>query len=110
MDCLPERTIAASALEVAATFHKTPALVSYTVRCGRAGCRCAGGAGHGPYWCLRWREGSRQRRRYVRHADLDAVRAVVERRRAADRADRLARMLAFEDLREVEAWLRTLGA
>ena len=44
-------------------------------RCGRPGCRCASGALHGPYWSLRWREGGQQRRRYVRPADLERVRA-----------------------------------
>jgi hypothetical protein len=58
---------------------------------------------------LYWRQGGRQRRRYVKAADVDAVRAVVARRRAADRAARLARLRAVEDLREVEAWLRSLG-
>jgi hypothetical protein len=99
---------ACSTFEFAETFHKTPALVSHAVRCGKPNCRCATGEGHGPYWFLRWREGPYQRRRYVKQADLAAVRAVVERRQAADRADRLARMLALEGLREVEAWLRTL--
>ncbi len=97
-----------SVLEFAETFHKTPALVPYRVRCGKPTCRCNAGDGHGPYWFLRWREGGTQRRRYVKQADLAAVRAVVERRRAADRADRLVRLLALDDLREVEAWLKTI--
>ena len=97
-----------SVLELAETLYKTPALVAHRVRCGKPGCRCAAGAGHGPYHFLVWREGGRQRRRYVRQADLEAVRAAVARRRADDLAARLARLLALEDLREVEAWLRTL--
>jgi hypothetical protein len=44
-------------------------------QCGRAACRCTGGELHGPYWSLRWRERGRQRRRYIRPADLDQVRA-----------------------------------
>jgi hypothetical protein len=44
-------------------------------RCGTAGCRCAQGALHGPYWRHQWREGGRTRRRYVRQADVAAVRA-----------------------------------
>jgi hypothetical protein len=39
------------------------------VRCGRAGCRCARGELHGPYWRYQWREHGRTRRRYVRQAD-----------------------------------------
>ena len=100
---------ALATLELAESLYKTPALVAHRVRCGKPTCRCTTGEGHGPYWFLFWREGSTQRRRYVKQAELAAVGAVLERRRAADRADRLARMLALDDLREVEAWLRTLG-
>ena len=101
---------APSTLELAETLYKTPALVSHAVRCGKPECRCATGEGHGPYWFLFWREGPTQRRRYVKRSELAVVRAVVERRRAADRADRLARQLALKDLREVEAWLKTFRA
>ena len=99
---------ALSSLELAETLYKKPALVAHRVRCGKPACRCAEGDGHGPYWFLYWREGRTQRRRYVKQADLPVVRAVVERRRATDRAERLARLLALEDLREVEAWLKPL--
>ena len=44
-------------------------------RCGKAACRCTRGRLHGLYWSLRWREDGRQRRRYVRPADLERVRA-----------------------------------
>ena len=43
--------------------------------CGKPACCCARGLRHGPYWSLRWREGGRQHRRYVRPADLESVRA-----------------------------------
>lgn len=99
-----------SALELAELFHKTPALVSYRVRCGKPNCRCVGGAGHGRYWYLRWREGATQRRRYVRQADVEAVRRVVQRRRQDDRDARLAAALASADLRRLKAWLRELEA
>jgi uncharacterized protein DUF6788 len=42
-------------------------------RCGKPNCRCTHGVLHGPYWSLRWREGNRQRRRYVRPDDLERV-------------------------------------
>jgi hypothetical protein len=57
---------------------------------------------------LRWRDGNRQRRRFVKAADLDAVRAVIERRRQRDRAQRVARATAYADLRELRRWLREL--
>jgi hypothetical protein len=70
------------ALHLAETFHKNPALVAQYTRCGKATCRCNGGRPHGPYAVLRWREGGRQRRRYVKRADVERVRAVVGRRRS----------------------------
>ena len=34
-------------------------------RCGKADCRCGGGALHGPYWYRHFREDGRQRKQYV---------------------------------------------
>ena len=34
-------------------------------RCGKAGCHCATGAGHGPYVYRYWAEGGKTRREYV---------------------------------------------
>ena len=98
----------ASTLEFAKAFHKTPALVSYRVRCGKPHCRCSGDVGHGPYWFLRWREGGVQRRRYVRRADVAAIRAVVEQRQRDEHEARHAAAVAMEDLRRLRAWLREL--
>jgi len=50
-------------------------------RCGKPRCPCASGMLHGPYWYLRWREGGRQRRRYVPRERVDATRAAIEQRR-----------------------------
>jgi hypothetical protein len=99
-----------SAIEFVETFHKTPALVSYRVRCGKAVCGCATGDGHGPYWFLRWREGGVQRRRYVRQADVEAVHAVIERRQRERREERRAVAEADAHLRELRRWLRELTA
>lgn len=49
------------------------------VRCGKPGCRCADGQGHLAFYRF-WREGGRLRKRYVRRADLAAVRAACEAR------------------------------
>jgi uncharacterized protein DUF6788 len=54
------------------------ALVSDWKTCGKATCRCARGQRHGPYLSLRWREGGRQRRRYVRPEDAEEVRTALE--------------------------------
>jgi hypothetical protein len=45
--------------------------VTYTfrqerVRCGKAGCWCANGGGHGPYTYKYWRENGRLRKQYVK--------------------------------------------
>jgi hypothetical protein len=48
-------------------------------RCNRPNCRCAAGgdALHGPYLYRRWLEGGRLRRRYVKPADAEHVRACL---------------------------------
>lgn len=99
-----------STLETAETFYKTPTLVSHRVRCGKSNCRCTGGEGHGPYWFLHWREGGIQRRRYVRQADVAAVRAVIEARHRDDRELRRIAALAVTDLRRMREWLKDLHA
>jgi hypothetical protein len=99
-----------ASLEIAKTLYKTPALVSHRVRCGKPNCRCATGEGHGPYWFLHWRDGSIQRRRYVRRAEVAAVRTIIERRQRQDRARRRTVALARAELRGLRAWLRDLGA
>jgi hypothetical protein len=53
------------------------ALVADWKTCGKPSCRCARGERHGPYLSLRWREGGRQRRRYVRREDAEHVSAAV---------------------------------
>jgi hypothetical protein len=45
--------------------------------CGKPGCRCAVGALHGPYWYRRWREGGRQRRRYIRREEVRRAREAL---------------------------------
>ncbi len=35
------------------------------VRCGKATCKCAHGAAHGPYWYAYWSEGGKMRSKYI---------------------------------------------
>lgn len=44
------------------------------VRCGKATCKCARGAAHGPYWYGYWSEGGKMRSKYIgkRLPDQDA--------------------------------------
>lgn len=79
-------------------------------RCGRAGCRCARGELHGPYWYLFWREGGRLKKRYVRRADIDAMREAVADHRHALTLNRellrLSRTLFRDDARELQEYER----
>jgi hypothetical protein len=50
------------------------------VRCGRPGCRCARGHLHGPYYYYFSRVNGRLRKRYLRPADLELVRAAGQAR------------------------------
>ncbi len=108
MDSLPTPAVALSALEVAETCPKTPALVVARTRCGKAGCRCNRGELH-PTRYLRWREGGRHRRRYVRQADVAAVEAVLTRRRSERTAARLQRIGDAQLIRMLEARYRLLA-
>jgi aminoglycoside phosphotransferase (APT) family kinase protein len=85
---LPERRGVRSPQEIAETLHKTPALVQVRTRCGKTGCRCTTGQLHGPYTVMSWREGTVQRRRYVREEDIPAVRAIIEQRQSARAVER----------------------
>ncbi len=102
------RTSPCSATETAETLYKTPALVFHRVRCGKPTCRCTTGDGHGPYWFLYWREGQKQRRRYVPAPEVPSVRAVVEARRAAEQQERRALEHSLAAWREMRRWLRNL--
>lgn len=102
------RNISVNSQNFAETLHKTPALVSYRVRCGKSGCHCAAGERHGPYWFLHWREGPLQRRRYVRQADVPAVEAIIAERRAVDRAARQQAAQAVTDLRRIRNLVRNV--
>ncbi len=75
-------------------------------RCGKPNCRCARGALHGPYLYRRWREGGRQRCRYVRAEDAGAVREALA---AWRRLHPPARSLR-DELAELRRLLRHLDA
>ena len=90
-----------STIEFVRSCHKVPALITYRVRCGSPGCRCAGEVGHGPYWFLRWRDRTGKHcRRYVRLTDVEAVRSTIAERRAE-------RTRARFEARAALAWLRS---
>jgi hypothetical protein len=71
-------------------------LFANRVRCGKAACQCTRGQLLGPYWYRRWREGRRQRRRYVKPGEFERVRAgVAEWARLHPPAYRLRQELAL---------------
>jgi Family of unknown function (DUF6788) len=90
----------------AKTLYKRPALVRHGVRCGKANCRCQRGELH-RYAALYWRDlMGRQRRRYVRQADVPAVEQIITQRRMADRATRRQVADASAELRLMRRRLR----
>ena len=68
------------------------------VRCGKRGCRCQKGKLHGPYYAHFYRAGGRLRKRYLKQADVEQVRAQCQQRREdrleLDKSTRLATSLA----------------
>ena len=90
------------------------------VRCGKRGCRCAGGSGtlHGPYLYRFWREEGRLKKRYVPRRDSEQVQSacrawqehkVIEREvRARVRENRGKMRAMIHSLREMEAALRMM--
>jgi len=108
MDCFVADHSPISAPVFAQTCHKTPALISYRVRCGKRNCRCAEGALHGPYWFLRWRSGVTQRRRYVKRDEVIEVARIVQERTQAERRARTERRMAAIQLRQAFRMCREL--
>ena len=104
-DCSPR-----AATEFAETFPKIPTLLTTWTRCGKPRCRCQAHELHGPYHYLRWREGTTQRRRYVRAADVPAVRAILDERHAAQRRERLDHARATVTWRQMARQLDAIEA
>ena len=48
-------------------------------RCGKPGCRCAGGDPHGPYWYRYWYEAGRRHKAYVSRDRVAEVAASIAR-------------------------------
>lgn len=51
-------------------------------KCGCRSCRCSSGTLHGPYFYRRWRDGTRQRKEYVRTAEVPNVLYAIEMARS----------------------------
>ncbi|HEY4006897.1 MAG TPA: DUF6788 family protein [Pseudonocardia sp.] len=59
-------------------------LVEQTRRCGKAGCRCADGEGHGPYSYFAPRAAGRGRSKYVPSGLVEVVRRYLQRGNEAE--------------------------
>lgn len=103
----PQPTV--SSTEFAKTFPKIAALVAHGTRCGKPSCRCMQGQLH-PTHYLRWREGSVQRRRYVRARDVPAVRAILAQRREERRLARWVFAQSLQSWRDRARWLAEVEA
>lgn len=90
------------------THHKIPALIVSGTRCGKANCRCARTNYRHRTACLYWRDGVQSRRRYVPKDEVEAVRAIIERRQAERRAWRAMLQESREQLRFIRWYLRQL--
>jgi hypothetical protein len=107
---LPDAGRARGVIDIAESLYKIPALVPFWTRCGKARCRCKAGRLHGPYHALYWRDGATQRRRYVRAADVPAVRAILATRRAARQRERLILSLSRQTWRELASLIEDIEA
>src|SRR5215211_5722120 len=99
---LTDARSARAVTEIAKSLYKIPALLTTWTRCGKLNCRCREGHLHGPYHALHWRDGAVQRRRYVRAADVPAVRAILEKRRTERNLHRLAFALSMHSWRGLD--------
>lgn len=106
MDSLPPQA-PRELIELVQSFPKMQgcALVQHGTRCGKTGCRCRRGQLH-PTAYLRWREGGRQRRRYVRRADIEPVQAIVAQRHREQALERIQLQESLRVLRRLEELYR----
>jgi len=101
---------ARDAIDVAKTLYKIPVLLTTWTRCGKPTCRCTAGRLHGPYHALHWREGTIQRRRYVKAADVPAVRAILRQRWEERRRERLEHALGLRTWRQLARQIEMVEA
>jgi hypothetical protein len=106
----PDAEPLSDATRFAESLYKIPVLLTTWTRCGKPRCRCREGHLHGPYHALHWRDGIIQRRRYVRSADVPAVRGILEERRAQRQREQLVLALSLRSWRELSAWVAEVEA
>jgi hypothetical protein len=102
----PAKADAVLSTEITQALPKVGALCAPWVRCGTAGCRCARGELHGPYYYRFWREDGRLRKYYVRLGDVPAVRHEIEAYRRHDRHARRVVAAGWGSWRDLAAQVR----
>lgn len=96
--------------EFAESHHKIPALIVGGTRCGKSNCRCATTEHRHRTACLYWRDAYGQsHRRYVPKDEVDAVRAIIERRQAERQAWRRSLAEAKIELRLLRQFGKAYG-
>lgn len=105
---LPPPTARTPATKQAKALPKTGALCPQWVKCGKSTCHCAVGNLHGPYWYLFWRQGGRLRKRYIKPAEVEAVRAACDAERQRRRRWRRVKKAAQQQYRELLPLLREI--
>ena len=99
-----------SAIEFAETHYKVPAFVTHGVRCGDPSCKCSGDYRHGPYAYLYWRdEFGKAHRLYVRKAEAEEVREIIELRQAIAREWRVKLAEARGYIQRLDRMAREYG-
>lgn len=98
-----------SIVEFAESHHKIPALIVSGTRCGKPNCRCAVTNYRHRTACLYWRDHGQARRRYVPKDEVEAVRTVIERRRADRQAWRRSLAEAKIELRLLRQFGKAYG-
>jgi len=78
------------------------------VRCGKAACKCARGELHGPYFYHFQRTNGILVKRYIKEADVAAVRAACDAHRKDRQHERSARKASVRTLRQIIAKLREI--
>lgn len=104
------KTAHVSATEFAEMHYKVPALVQHGIRCGDPSCKCRGDYRHGPYAYLYWRDSmGKAHRVYVRKAEVERVRGIIELRQKVERERRQLRAQSRDYLRFLNAMARQYG-
>ncbi|CAN5692847.1 hypothetical protein BH23CHL5_BH23CHL5_28330 [soil metagenome] len=105
------KTARVSVTEFAETHYKIPSLIIHGVRCGKLNCKCSRSQHrHGPYAYLYWRDGlGKAHRLYVRKAEVEQVRGIIELRQMVERERRQLRAQSRDYLSFLNAMAKRYG-